>query len=776
MFKLVEITFTNMKRLFTKAFHLLLFGLSSLFAFSQAGSGYDLDLNGSSTYVDCGTINLSGSAITLQAWVKVQAFKSSSPWISSVIGTEDPNSSSSAFIRLGDGNLAPEKPQFVLRINGGPQKLDAISSLTTNQWYHLAATYDGTTMRLYINGVLDNTLTVSGTISSNGPFALGRNYADSRILNGEIDEASLFLTTLSESTIREYMCKNITSSHPNYADLDGYWPLNEGTGTTVADLSANSYNGTFVNTPTWKFSGAPIGDASKYIYNSTSFNFGIAHPNGDSLSVVSTSSGFDGVHIYRVDSIPNTTNVSSNLQYIDTIRYWGVFPVGAANYDATYHYDGNAAAVGLSCNLTLASRTTNASTSWAQQTPDSVNYANEFLQFASSGRKEIVMAIGQGGPHTLNYTINEPSCNGLSDGSADVNVSGGLAPYTYSWQTTSITSSSGAVSAGYTYVTITDANGCISNDSVLVTEPDTLSASANIVPATCADTNTGSIGVSMNGGTSPYSFSWSDLNNTTTASLQNAFSGNYSVTVTDNNGCTNSFSYSVGSTGPDPLPYLGNDSVICEGTVHGITTGSNGGPFNSFLWNNGSTGPILVVNQTGNYSVTVTNSTGCSGSDTIFLNYVAPIEVELGSSPIIGIGNATLDAGPGFNTYLWNTGGTAQTIQAFSSGEYWVKTSDSNGCKDADTIRVELAPNGLETINNQFVKIYPNPTSDVLHINLFDQNVSMKDIVITDLTGKQVQSSPGLQTFDVGYLSPGLYFITISTTDGKKNQFRFQKQ
>lgn len=764
-----------MKTRLINGLNLMIFALSSLVAFSQSGSGYDLDLNGSSTYVDCGSINMNGSALTLQAWVKVQAFKSTSPWISSVIGTEDPTTSSSAFLRIGDGNLAPEKPQFVLRINGAPQKLDAISSLTTNNWYHLAGTYDGTTMKLYINGVLDNTLSVTGSISSNSSFALGRNYADSRILNGEIDETSVFLASLSESTIREYMCKRITSSHPDYANLEGYWSLDEGTGTTVADLSSNGNNGAFVNSPTWKYSGAPVGDASKYVYNTTAFNLGIAHPNGDSLNVVSTNSGFDGVHLYRVDSIPNVTNVPASLQYIDTTRYWGVFPVGSANYEATYYYTGNTATNGLDCNLSLASRSTNAANSWSQQIPDSVNYTNEFLQFATTSRKEIILAISQGGPHTLGYTILEPSCNGLADGNAIVNVSGGLPPYNYSWQTTSTSDSSGAVSTGYAYLTVTDANSCVSIDSVFVTEPDTLSASANVTMATCADTNTGSIAVSASGGNSPYSFDWSDPNNSTTASIQNIFSGAYTVTITDNNGCTNSFNYNVGSIGPDPLPFLGDDSVICEGTVHGITTGSNGGPFTGFLWNNGSTGPILVVNQTGNYSVTVSNASGCSGSDTIFLNYVPPVQVELGSSPIIGIGSATLDAGPGFNSYLWSTGGNTQTIQAFSSGEYWVKTTDTNGCKAADTINVELAPNGLETINNQFVKIYPNPVSDILYFSLIDETISLSSVLISDLTGKEVRSLQEQQSISVHDLSPGLYFITITTVEGLKNQFRFQK-
>ena len=182
-----------------------------------------------------------------------------------------------------------------------------------------------------------------------------------------------------------------------------------------------------------------------------------------------------------------------------------------------------------------------------------------------------------------------------------------------------------------------------------------------------------------------------------------------------------------------------------------------------------------MATGTGVYSVTVTNSTGCSGSDTIFLNYVPPIEVNLGNGPILGIGQAVIDAGAGFNTYQWNTGATTQAITIGQSGSYWVKTTDTNGCKDADTVQVQLAPNGINTIQNQFARIYPNPTQDILKINLINTSVEIETVSIMDLTGKIVRTMTAETQYNVADLNTGMYFITLTAVDGKTNQFRFQK-
>lgn len=757
---------------YTKLFFPLFFAIIPFLALGQAGSGSALKFNGSSNYVECGAINLSGSAITLQGWVKVQAFKTTFPYISSFIGTEQGGSQAS--IRFGDATVPADKIQFVLQFGSSFSKLASTSNLSTNKWYHIAATYDGSTMKIYINGVLDASMAASGSFSSNDIFEIGRNYGNDRILNGEIDEASVFTSALSQSTIREWMCKKINATHPNYSTLSGYWPLNEGSGTTTDDASPNSNIGTLTGSPVWKTSGAAIGDESVQVYAS-SFSIGLSHPDGDSMHIESTAGSFQGVHLYRVDSVPNVTTVPASLQYLDSSRYWGVFPVNAATYEATYFYNGNNSATGLGCNLSFGTRDNNSSSTWVQAVPDSVDYTNQFMQESLTDRNEIILAIGQGGPHTFNYTISEPLCNGDNNGFAVANVSGGLGPYTYIWSGGSTSDTSDATTSGFVYVTVTDANSCVSTDSVFVDEPNLISANGNSTSASCADTNNGSIALTTFGGTAPFSYAWSDPNNSTTASINNIYAGNYSVTITDANGCSDSFSYSVGSIGPDPFPFLGNDTSLCNGTVLGLTTEPNGGPFISYAWSNGNTSPILVATATGNYSVTVTNSVGCSGSDTIFLNYVAPIAVNLGNGPILGIGQAVIDAGAGFNTYQWSTGANTQSIIVVQSGSYWVKTTDTNGCKDADTVQVQLAPNGIQTLQNQFVRIYPNPTQDILKIALINSSVEIESVSITDLTGKIVRTMPSGSQYNVADLNSGMYFITLTTADGKINQFRFQK-
>ncbi len=744
-----------------------------LFSLAQAGSGEALKFNGSSNFVECGSINLSGSAITLQTWVKVQAFKTASPFISSLIGTEQGGSQAS--IRLGDAAVAADKIQFVLQFGTSFSKLASTSSLSTNKWYHIAATYDGSSMKIYINGILDASMGAFGSFSSNDIFEIGRNYANSRILNGEIDEVSVFTSALSESTIREWMCQKINSSHPNYNSLSGYWPLNEGSGTTTDDASTNSNIGTLSGSPIWKASGAAIGDESVQVYTTSPFSIGLSHPDGDSMHITSTAGTFQGVHLYRVDSVPNVTSVPASLQYLDTTRYWGVFPVNTGTYDAAYYYNGNNAAAGLVCSLSFGKRNDNSSIAWSQAIPDSVNYTNQVMQENITGRSEIILAVGQGGPHTFNYTISEPLCNGDNNGFAVANVTGGLSPYSYVWSGGSATDTSDATATGYAYVTVTDANSCVSSDSVFIDEPNILSSNANSTSASCADINNGSITLSTFGGTAPFSYAWSDPNNSTTASINAVYAGNYTVTITDANGCFDSFNYSVGSIGPNPFPFLGNDTILCNGTVLGLTTEPNGGPFVSYNWSNGNTSPILVATGTGVYSVTVTNSTGCSGSDTIFLNYVPPIEVNLGNGPILGIGQAVIDAGAGFNTYQWNTGATTQAITVGQSGSYWVKTTDTNGCKDADTVQVQLAPNGINTIQNQFARIYPNPTQDILKINLINPSVEIETVSIMDLTGKIVRTMTAETQYNVADLNTGMYFITLTAVDGKTNQFRFQK-
>lgn len=193
-----------------------------------------LSLDGSSESGTAGNLNISGSALSLEGWIKASSFKAASPYISSVMGTEV-SDSNSAFLRLGDINIANNKLQFVVSINNVQQKLTATTALAANTWYHVAATYDGSAMKIYINGVLDASRAQTGSINSNGAFNVGYLYNTSRNFNGKVDEVKVWKRALSQTEISQNMCYVTLPA----TSLAAYWKFNEGSGSSVQDSSGN---------------------------------------------------------------------------------------------------------------------------------------------------------------------------------------------------------------------------------------------------------------------------------------------------------------------------------------------------------------------------------------------------------------------------------------------------------------------------------------------------------------------------------------------------------
>ncbi|MGI4864810.1 MAG: endo-beta-N-acetylglucosaminidase [Janthinobacterium lividum] len=206
-----------------------------------AGSNTSLSFDGIAKYVDCGTLNLSGAALSFECWVKVNTFKPASPYISSLMGIED-GGSNTAELRLGDGGLAATQAQFVLQLGATTAKLASNARLTAGTWTHLAATYDGATMKLYVNGTLDNSQAATGSVVANAAFTLGRNYAASRSLDGRLDEVRVWTRALTAAEITARTC-----SAAGTTNLEAYWRCNESPALAATDVSGHSHTGNFVS-------------------------------------------------------------------------------------------------------------------------------------------------------------------------------------------------------------------------------------------------------------------------------------------------------------------------------------------------------------------------------------------------------------------------------------------------------------------------------------------------------------------------------------------------
>ncbi|MCH2023727.1 MAG: gliding motility-associated C-terminal domain-containing protein, partial [Saprospiraceae bacterium] len=217
------------------------------------------------------------------------------------------------------------------------------------------------------------------------------------------------------------------------------------------------------------------------------------------------------------------------------------------------------------------------------------------------------------------FTNIDVSCFSLCDGQSTVTVSGGTLPYNYLWGDGQNTSTATGLCASTHSVTITDGNGCTINGDTTITEPTILQTSLNVDSISCIGISDGAITATPIGGTPPYSFIWDNAaSNQNTAIATGLSFGNFTVTVTDNNGCTMSTNTDV----PEPLSLIitgTTTSTLCTGDSSGTLSASASGgsitfgPFQYSLdgmsWQNDT---LFTGLTAGIYNLTVQDGNGCS--------------------------------------------------------------------------------------------------------------------------------------------------------------------
>jgi len=275
--------------------------------------------------------------------------------------------------------------------------------------------------------------------------------------------------------------------------------------------------------------------------------------------------------------------------------------------------------------------------------------------------------------------------------SVTISATGGTPPYA---GTGSFVQAAGSV----TY-TVTDANGCSSQVTAIVTQPSALNIvlSTSFIP--CAYVS-GNISSTLSGGTPSYGYAWS--NGSTTASLSAVPSGTYTLTVTDANGCTATSALTL--TAPGPLAVSGvTANPVCRGASTGsiALTVSGGAPAYSYLWNGG----FVTQNRTGlaagTYTVTVTDAGGCTKTKTFSITQPATNLLINTSQTNIrcfglssGIAGASASGGTPPYTYSWNTFPvqTTSTISGLTAGTYTCTITDGIGCAKNAIVNVTQPP------------------------------------------------------------------------------------
>lgn len=292
-------------------------------------------------------------------------------------------------------------------------------------------------------------------------------------------------------------------------------------------------------------------------------------------------------------------------------------------------------------------------------------------------------------------TPSNVTCNGLANGTATLNASGGVAPLNYSWSPTGgNTTTATGLSVGNYSTTVTDANACVKTTTFAISQPPIINASISSTNPLCA--TLGSATVIASGGTGALSYSWSPSGGT--SNVANGLSGgNYSVTITDANSCaktvtvtlSQSGSFSIAVTPTNVLCFGGN-----SGSASAIITGTST-PY-TYTWSptggNTATANNLIA---GNYSVSVTDANGCIGTKTVSISQPSVI-IASGTSNSITCngqsnGSATVTASGGVAplTYSWSPiGGNSSIASGLAFGNYTTTISDANACTKTVTFSI----------------------------------------------------------------------------------------
>lgn len=369
--------------------------------YSNYGSGYGINFQGTSAneHVNLGdslSAALAVTNFTIETWIKFNN-PTSDP---AFIGNKNwDNGQNTGILWCWNGN---NNLRFNFKPVGGARKDYDINVPDPSKWNHIAMVVDRAgNLTAYLNGVpagtpisiiADTGKSLDGTL----PIRIGQDGTGtySQKFKGAMDELKIWDKALSAEEIRANMCQKLDGTQSN---LLAYYRMDEASGNVLSNSAAASsavFNGTLLNNPQRIISGAAIGDTSLYIYPQdwNTVSLSLSSVAQGMLAIDSVAAGARGVHVYRVNSVPNSTNGIAQIG--STNQYFGVFTAGnlAAGYRMQYNYANYPNAVSNNTQLHVYNRRDNAATLWIQSAAVNNTGSNIISQQQQSGVRQYVLA------------------------------------------------------------------------------------------------------------------------------------------------------------------------------------------------------------------------------------------------------------------------------------------------------------------------------------------------------------------------------------------------
>ncbi|MEA3445347.1 MAG: SprB repeat-containing protein, partial [Bacteroidota bacterium] len=359
----------------------------------------------------------------------------------------------------------------------------------------------------------------------------------------------------------------------------------------------------------------------------------------------------------------------------------------------------------------------------------------------------------------LSEVVTDVLCNGDLTGAIDLSVSGGVTPYIYTWNTGAATEDISGLAAGTYDVEVVDANGCSAFGYFTITEPTALALVEIITDVLCNGDLTGAIDLSVSGGLSPYTYTWS--NSEVTEDISGLAAGAYDVEVVDANGCS-AFGYFT-ITEPTALALVEIiTDVLCNGDLTGaidITVSGGISPY-AFAWSNGEVTEDISGLAAGTYDVEVTDANNCIFNGVYTVSEAAPIAVSEAVSDVFCNGDATgsiditVSGGTSPYTFEWSNTEITEDLTNIAAGTYDVTVTDANAC----------AWLGSYTVNEPVVMSYTEVITDVLCAG--DATGAIDVAVAGGISPYTFSWSNGSVTEDISGVVAGTYTVLITDANG----------
>ena len=379
--------------------------------------------------------------------------------------------------------------------------------------------------------------------------------------------------------------------------------------------------------------------------------------------------------------------------------------------------------------------------------------------------------------------VSPVSCASNNDASIAVIPTVSAGTLTYNWSNGSTNAIANNLAVGTYTVTVSNSIGCshIETREIIAPTPPQMSSSTQ---ASCVNGSTGSASISLSGGYPPFNYLWNDANNCTATNAPNLPSGNYSVTVTDANGCVFVKDNIVVSTTMPTVAASAASTQVCAGQT--VQLNAAGG--NTYTWspaeslsNTNVQNPIATITQNTTYVVTVSNAQGCTNTATVSITVKSsPSPSVSPASPVVCGGNSIqlVATNAGGATYQWipSTGLSSGNVNApvanpNQTTTYTVVATAANGCTATTQVTVSVCAVGLNDPNQGGILVYPNPANEGFYISLPNISTTNLQMQLFDVTGKLVKTATYAananftQYVSVDELVPGLYHLQLLGKD-----------